>query len=261
MATVRLTLHATVREVTADIDRIDCLRMRFHPCFRLPADPMPPDVPDLPQVFALDSGIVASASTGIMLILVFMDGTFRDYFDYTNKPEREVIISDKMLRGKIPEISKTSRIELRIISAGQGEATVDDFARVLKNSRVQLPNGCGVAYRSQLIKATSNDKAEPQQNLVLHSSTGGRLLVNIRAYHTTRLEGMEFVFEDQSTQLFGNKDADNIISSDFPIDARKGESLVGFSIKGNGTISGLGILTSFGRKSKLFGGPTDGGFW
>jgi hypothetical protein len=238
--------------------RTDCLRFRYHPCFRLPTDPLPSAFPDNPQIYAVENGIVAGASSGITLVLIYAGGIYRNFLEYTSKPDREVLLQEDQLRSKLPELPRSTPIKLRIFSAGQGEAIVDDFSLTKASLKVQL--SCGVAFKStspRLLNMPEMEGSRPQE-VVLHSLTKGRTLTGIRVYHSSALAGLEFLYEDKSSQLFGHRGSGGEAgeSSDFALDARKGELLIGFAIRsGAATINAIEILTSLGRRSDIFGNP------
>ncbi|PWW80677.1 hypothetical protein C7212DRAFT_350072 [Tuber magnatum] len=240
---------------------VDCLRFRYHPCFRIPTDPVPPALPDNPQVYAVENGIVAGAQSGIVLVEIYTDGVYRAHREFTNKPEREVSLLEDDLRGSLPDSHKNRPMKLRIYSAGQGEAVVEDFSTV-KSSKVQLPNGYGVAFKSSSLGRPKAGGSIPQQ-LILHTVTPGRMLTSIRVFHNSALGGLEFMYEDSSTQLFGRRESSEnqgkFEVSDFPLDTRKGESLLGFCVRSGAQVDGIEILTSFGRRSPMFGNPHGGG--
>ncbi|KAF8250105.1 hypothetical protein K440DRAFT_597519 [Wilcoxina mikolae CBS 423.85] len=246
--------------------RVDCLRFRYHPCFRLPTDPISPPLPDAPQIYAVDNGIVAGASSGVALVLIYVGDTYRDYIEYTTKPEREVLLQEDFIRSKLPDIHRSAIVKLKVYSAGQGETIVEDF-HAARNLKVQLPNGYGSAFKSSSLGPS--ETADPQsQQVILHSITTGRMLTGIRVFHTSAAwDGLEFLYEDSSSQLFGHRgttgDANSSKKpavSDFTLDARKGESLLGFQLRvcGGRFVDGIEILTSFGRRSSVFGNPQGG---
>ncbi|KAI5817035.1 putative peptidase family-domain-containing protein, partial [Pyronema omphalodes] len=230
--------------------RVDCLRFRYHPCFRLPTDPLPPPLPDTPQIYALENGIVVGASSGVALVLIYTGDTYRDYIEYTSKPEREVFLQEDVLRAKLSGVPKSATIKLKIYSAGQGESVIEDFHAAQKLS-VTLPDKLGTAFKSSTGKF---EEACGEQNLVFDSLTAGRMLMGIRIFHNGFVEGLEFQYEDQSSQLFGRKGE---TSTDFPLDTRKGESLMGFQLRIDEVqkMKGIEILTSFGRRSPNYGSP------
>lgn len=248
--------------------RVDCLRFRYHPSFRLPTDPMPPSLPDIPQIYAVENGIVVGASSGITLVLIYEGDVYRDYIEYTAKPEREAMLTEDVIRRKLPNLHKSTLVKLKIYSAGQGEVTVDDFYAA-KGRKMELPNGCGTAFQSTYSGCFSNAEL-PVQEIILRSLTAGRMLTGIRIYHSHALHGLDFLYEDGSNQLFGQngrgvgdvgenenegegEDKKKILASDFGFDTRKGEVLMGFCVRSGRYIDGIEILTSFGRRSPTFG--------
>ncbi|KAH0609572.1 uncharacterized protein H6S33_013058 [Morchella sextelata] len=191
--------------------RVDCLRLRHHPCFRLPTDPKSTQTIPIGHIWS----------------------------------------SQQKLNGKY-NYSK-------IYSAGQGQTIIDDFSAT-KGAKVQLPNGYGVAYKSSSLGLSDTDGSKPQE-VYLHTLTPGRILTSIRVFHSTALDGLEFVYEDSSSQLFGHRGDKNDRKteiSDFSLDTRKGESLLGFSVRAGSWVDGIEILTSLGRRSPLFGNPHGG---
>ncbi|RPB15214.1 hypothetical protein P167DRAFT_483266 [Morchella conica CCBAS932] len=239
--------------------RVDCLRLRHHPCFRLPTDPVITAGHDNPQIYAIENGMFASASSGIFLVEIYTDDTYRAHLEFTTKIEREVQLLESELREKLPQDCRSKVIKLKIYSAGQGQTIIDDFSAT-KGAKVQLPNGYGVAYKSSSLGLSDTDGSKPQE-VYLHTLTPGRILTSIRVFHSTALDGLEFVYEDSSSQLFGHRGDKNDRKteiSDFSLDTRKGESLLGFSVRAGSWVDGIEILTSLGRRSPLFGNPHGG---
>lgn len=234
--------------------RVDCLRFRYHPCFRLPPDPMPPALPDAPQVYAVDTGIVVCANSGISLVLIYADGVYCDFLEYTSKPERELLLQEDFIRSKLPSDKSTPVIKLNIFSAGQGETTVEDL-HATRGLKIQLPKGHGTVYKSAPSCHTADGNSEAQEVLLLADKT----LLGIRIFHNSNaLEGLEFQYDDQVTQLFGHKGSDTATVSEYPLEARKGETLMGFCVRTGKVVDGIEILTSFGRRSSIFGNPQGG---
>jgi hypothetical protein len=201
----------------------------------------------------------ASASSGIFLVEIYTDDTYRAHLEFTTKIEREVQLLESELREKLPQDCRSKVMKLKIYSAGQGQTIIDDFSAT-KGAKVQLPNGYGVAYKSSSLGLSDTDGSKPQE-VYLHTLTPGRILTSIRVFHSTALDGLEFVYEDSSSQLFGHRGDKNDRKteiSDFSLDTRKGESLLGFSVRAGSWVDGIEILTSLGRRSPLFGNPHGG---
>lgn len=239
---------------------MDCLRLRHHPCFRLPTDPVTTATPDNPQIYAVENGVFASAQSGIFLVKIYTDGVYRAHMEFTTKIEREALLLENELREKLPQDCRSKSMKLKIYSAGQGRAIVEDFSAT-KGSRVQLSNGYGVAFKSLLFGLSETYESQPQE-IFLHTLTPGRMLTSIRIFHSDALDGLEFMYEDSSSQLFGHrgdkKESGTTEISDFSLDTRKGESLLGFCVRSGSYVDGIEIITSFGRRSPLFGNPHGG---
>lgn len=184
------------------------------------------------------------------MVLVFVGNVFQGYLEYSTKAEREVAITEDLLRTKLPKEQKLVDIQLQVFTAGQGQLKVDDFAEA-RNAKHQLMNGFGTAFKSELFGGPRKDD-QSVQTLVLKTLTKGNTLMSIRASRTEKaLVSLEFVFDDGSTQIFGNPETiEATTCSEFSFEARKGECLLGFCLKPG---IQLEAMTSNGRVSSFFG--------
>ena len=82
-----------------------------------------------------------------------------------------------------------------------------------------------------------------------------KLLLVIKVWSVLCVDGLEFYYEDSTSQLFGKRGGH---ATDFPLDTRKGEMLLGFALRAGLWIDGIQILTSLGRTSEWFGNATGG---
>lgn len=197
-----------------------------------------------------------AASSGIALILIYAGDCYQNHIEYTTKLEREVTITEDLLRSKFPKDQKPVDVQLHIYTAGQGELRVPSFAAA-RNAKHQLPNGFGLAYTSAAVKLGASVCGSPGktdqslQTLILKTLTKGSTLMAIRAHRTEdALTGLEFLYEDGLSQCFGNKEGSDLISSEFTLDARKGECLLGFCLKPGIKME---ALTNYARMSAFFG--------
>ncbi|KAF2100021.1 hypothetical protein NA57DRAFT_75524 [Rhizodiscina lignyota] len=245
--------------------RLDCLRFRYHPCFRLPTDP-PVIADESVQVWTVENGtVLATAPTGIAFIEIYGEGddvcrAWNEYIDGVgngggNGPPKQLMLIESELRSKLPADKQKKTMKIEIHSAGQGKRTIDDFASLTgKNAMVKLPNG-RMGYRGAKLGFSQMDGTKHQE-LVLDSATKqSKLLLSIRVFAGYAVDGIEFIYEDRSTQLFGNRGGS---PTDFALDTRKGETLLGFYLRAGLWIDGLQVWTSTGRKSQIFGNATGG---
>lgn len=193
---------------------LDTLRFRHHPCFRLPAD-LPLNIDDSVQVWAVDNGkVLVTAATGIAFIEIFAEGDdlCHAWIEYSNSEggpsggfSRQVMLAESDLKARLPEDKKNKRIKLVIHSAGQGYYTVEDFGQLKsKSSIIKLPNG-QPGFRGSKLGASQQDGSHPEVVILESALVQTKLLTSIKVFHGFALDGMEFFYEDSTSQLFGKR--------------------------------------------------------
>ena len=193
--------------------RLDTLRFRYHPCFRLPSD-QPLNVDNSIQVWAVDNGkVLVTATTGVTFIELYTDGDelCRSWLEYGNGdppssvPSRQVILTESDLKSRLADDRKNKRIKLKLYSAGGGNHTVDDYGRLKsKDSLVKLPNG-QPGFRGSKLGMSQQEGTQPHQVILESAMRLNKLLTSIKAYHGFALDGIEFFYEDSTSQLFGKR--------------------------------------------------------
>lgn len=241
--------------------RLDCLRYRFHPCFRLPGD-IPNGSNESVQVWAVDNGsALITAPAGVAWIEIFAEGddVCRSWIEYvdTPNPPRQVTLSEPDLRSRLPSDKQKKKIKIEIFAAGEGKHTVDDFAQLVsKDAKLKLGNG-QIGFRGGKLGFSQMQGSQPQEVLLSNITDSKRMLLYVRVYHGFALDGIEFFYEDNTSQLFGKRGG-KPGGTDFPLDIRRGESILGFNVRAGLWIDGLQIITINGRKSEWYGSPTGG---
>ena len=202
--------------------RLDALRFRFHPCFRLPSD-APANPEDGVQVWVIDNGrILVTAMTGIAFIELFANGDniCHTWIEYVNgdgagssSPPRQLLLTESDLRGRLPENCKSKSLRLEIYSIGQGKHVVDDVSQLAsKKALVKMPGGIlgsqiggQKAFRGSKLGLSEVEGSQPEE-IILHSAVDQtKLLTSIKVYHGFAIEALEFLYEDSSSQLFGKQ--------------------------------------------------------
>lgn len=245
--------------------RLDALRFRFHPCFQLPTDPTIP-AEDSIQVWAVDNGTtLVTAATGIAWIEIFVEGDdlcrhWIEYLDQTSGPAgapRQITLTEQELRSRVGEQNKNKKLKLKIFSVGQGEHEIADFSQLGgKNARQKLPDG-RVGLKSSKLGFSQMEGSKPQEVILESTHKQTKLLVAVRVYHGFALDGLEFVYEDGETQLFGKRGGKDG-GDEFLLDTRKSETILGFYVRAGFWIDGIQILTSLGRRSEIYGNKMGG---
>ncbi|KAJ0298140.1 hypothetical protein COL516b_010063 [Colletotrichum fioriniae] len=245
--------------------RLDCLRFRAHPCFRLPNDP-PMNADDSVHAFPVESGnVVVMAATGIAFIELFAedDDLCRKWIEYpleNSSVQRQLTLNDRELREKLPENKRKGRLRVSVKSHGGGSLDIDDFKKLCsKESSFKLtPGPLGkTAYRGKPLGNSAMDGTEPQEIIFESGGKQNRVLSRIIFYHGYAVDGMEFVYDDDTTQLFGKRGGKEGGDA-FDFDIRRGEYISGFYVRSGAWIDAIQVLTSLGRRSPIFGNAQGG---
>lgn len=268
--------------------RLDTLRFKNHPCFRLPTD-MPLSADDSVQVWPVDNGkAVVTAAIGIAFIELFTedDEICHSWIEYANGdngsggPSRQIVLTESDLKARLPDDKKSKKIKLQIHSAGQGNHTVEDFGQLKsKNSVVKMPNG-QLGFKGSKLGFSKQEGSRPQEVILESAIKQTKLLTSIKVYHGFALDGVEFCYEDSTSQLFGGRggqaggsefsfgESVDTLTLAIPmkglclyvnyIDTRRGEILLGFYLRAGLWIDGIEILTSLGRRSGVYGNSKGG---
>ncbi|KAJ9647144.1 hypothetical protein H2199_002130 [Coniosporium tulheliwenetii] len=244
--------------------RLDCLRFRYHPCFRQPAD-VPMSADDSIQVWSVGNNqVLVTATSGIAFIELYPEGddVCHYWLEYPEPsanggPIKQITLTEADLRSRLPEEKRNRKLKLELHSCGQGKHIVEDFSALLsKSNRVKLPDG-RAGFKGSKLGFSQMDGSKPQELILESAFIQTKLLTSIKVYHGFALDGIEFIYEDSTSQLFGQRGG-KPGGSEFPLDTRKGETVMGFHLRAGLWIDGLQILTTLGRRSEIFGNPTGG---
>ena len=212
--TKRPGLRLVKREDECNWHRLDTLRFKYHPCFQLPTDgPLNPD--DSIQLWPVDSGkLIVTAATGIAYVELYADNEqfCKAWIEYgvadvqSAGPPRQVILTEDDLRSRLGHSKKAKEIKVAVLSARLGEESIENIVHLFKAKEhvVKLPKG-QLGFKGRKLGDSRQDGSTPQQVLLESAFVQTKLLTCIRVYHGFALDGLEFVYEDTSTQLFGNR--------------------------------------------------------
>ena len=245
--------------------RLDALRFRFHPCFQLPTDPA--SNPDSSiQVWSVDNGaVLVTAATGLAWIEIMPEGDdvchhWIEYLDKSSSPAgapRQVTLTEQSLRDQLPDGKRKRNLKLKVFSCGGSEHTVNDFSKLAsKEGRVKLPDG-RFGFNSSKLGFSQMQGSQPEELILGTCEKQPKFLRSVRVHHGKGLDGMEFFYEDGESDLFGKRGG-KMGGSDFPLDIKKAETVIGFYVRAGFWIDGIQILTSTGRRSQIFGNATGG---
>jgi len=234
--------------------RRDCLRFRFHPCFRIPTDPLPARSAEPPQVYAVENGLLVRAKCGMAFVEVFTGGVFRHTLEFLPRCEQDVLLRVEDLRAKLPRDERDSAIALEVYSTALKKTRIPDFEDSIRKATIRLPTG-QPAFESPRLGV--EDLTSQRQTTLFHSLETSSLSMVRIFWCYRRICGIEFTYEDQSTQLFGKQVLDEE-PVEFIFNKEKCETLSGFNIwtaedSNDGRIESLEVVASTGRRSAKIG--------
>ncbi|KAL8973346.1 MAG: hypothetical protein Q9183_000039 [Haloplaca sp. 2 TL-2023] len=245
--------------------RLDVLRFRYHPCFRLPPDNAV-NGDESVRVWPVENGkVLVTAPSGVSFIELFTEGegVCHAWKDLSNGdgisagPPRQMTLTESDLRSLLVEEKKKKKLKLCIHSVGQGSHTVEDFGLFKsKSSVVKLPNG-QTGFKGSQLGTSQQAGSRPEQIILDSAIKPTKLLTSIKVYHGFAIDGIEFCYEDSNSQLFGKRGGQPG-GSEFLLDTRRGEVVMGFCLRSGLWIDGIEILTSLGRRSGMYGNPLAG---
>ncbi|KAJ8607364.1 hypothetical protein MRB53_040382 [Persea americana] len=167
--------------------RLDCLRFRFHPCFRLPTDPTI-GTDDSVQVWPVDNGnILITAPSGVAFIELFTEGdelckAHIEYVDtngFGNLP-RQIVVTESELRERLSSDRQKKKLRLEIHSAGQGKRCGWRTSRSSRPRRrdsscrmAQWPSAAA-ALATRRWKGSQPEEVAAQERLQLQDAAHGR---------------------------------------------------------------------------------------
>lgn len=195
--------------------RLDALRFRFHPCFRLPGDP-PTTSDDSVQVWPVENGkILFTAASGVAFLELYSekDNVCRSFMEYLNSESssnglpKQITVTEGELRQRLfgGEKEKRKKVNVEVFSGGLGSCTVEDVGSLkTKLCLVKLPKG-QTGFRGGKLGFSQMDDSRPEQVLLDSASVSTKLLTSIKIYHGYALDGLEFFYEDATSQLFGRR--------------------------------------------------------
>lgn len=244
------------RQDECEWHRLDCLRFKSHPAFKLPNDPPPIHADASVQAYAVEDGkVFIMAATGISVVEVFAEGddvcrTWNEYL-ISDGLMKQVTLTEQELRWRLPDAKKRAKIKILMRSHGGGELEIDDLRTFCsKGSHIKLEGG-GMAFPSKQLGHSKMDGSEPQQVIFTSMTCQERVMSKVVVYHGMAVDGVQFFYDDDSSQLFGSKG--NNHGDVFEFDVRKGEYLTGLFVRAGFWIDAIQILSSLGRSSPVFG--------
>ena len=243
--------------------RLDMLRFRSHPCFRLATDASVADEGGA-QVWPTDGELIVTARAGVAFVEILVAGEpfVQHFLEFAEQPgngfPRQLGLTKAKLQRGLPPGLRDRKLGIKVFSHGGGDYLVADVDAALTKVPIQKGLLKGrTGFRGPQYGASQMPDSRPQDLVFHHVARPERVLRAVTVYHGQAVDGLAFAYDDGSTQLFGRRGPPGA-GSEFVLDARRGESLTGFFIRAGFWIDGIEILTSLGRRSGVFGNRKGG---
>jgi hypothetical protein len=248
--------------------RLDLLRYRFHALFRNATDKIP--YPDgTVHGWPVDKDkLLITASSGLLYTQIFAGGEefSSKWIEHPRDGHmmRRATLVEAQLREHLPEGKRRAKLKVVVRSMGGGELVIEDFHHLCTASSLKLtPGPLGKwAYRGTKIGSSGLEGSEPQEIVLSNAlASVNRIMTSVTVYHDTAVGGLEFHYDDGSSQLFGKRGArkDGKPNGDrFIMDIRNAEVIVGFTIRAGSWIDAIQIITSTSRRSDFYGNISGG---
>lgn len=152
-----------------------------------------------------------TAPSGLSFIEIYGDGdelctTWMECPGEGESLKRQIMVTEEELRKRLPENKRKGKIRLSVKSHGGGGLDIEDV-RILCGKESKLTVGNPVtgwtAYRSKKLGLSQMEGSKPVEVVFTSAMRPDRILSRIIFYHGAALDGMEFIYDDDSRQAFG----------------------------------------------------------
>ncbi|KAI1438137.1 metallopeptidase [Xylaria sp. CBS 124048] len=243
--------------------RLDLLRFRFHPLFRNGTDKLPhPDTTVHGWPIEKDK-LLVTARSGLLCTEIFAEGddfsTASIEYPRDQTLVRSITLTEAELRGYLPDKQRRSKLKIIVRSISGGELVVEDVHQLCTKSSIKLTSGplAQLAFRSTKV-GFSQIKGSPEE-IVFNTAVSKHkhILTGVTVYHGDAVDGLEFHYDNGSSQLFGKRgeNKDNIT-----LNIQAAEVLLGFGVRAGSWVDAIQIITSK-RRTPFYGNERGGSMY
>ncbi|KAJ2717093.1 hypothetical protein H4R19_000178 [Coemansia spiralis] len=265
-------------EAEAHWHRTDIIRLRHHPCLRLPSDPPLSEDEAKESAFhmlAANDGVVLSNMSGITLVEVWVNGAYRGHVEYTaeNYPERlggkipaaademtvafpqRVLFTTARLHGIAGKWNASDKVSLVLTSRATVTQSFDDFEAFVRSSSRLDGDGSRVFSSNRL--GSGGMQGTVKSDALFSAKSIRSSLPKLRAieFHAGNyVDGIVFHFDNGSRAQIGTCRGGG--RTTLPIDVD--DDLDHIVVNCGCWIDGLEFVTVLGRRSGWKGGSGGG---
>jgi hypothetical protein len=234
--------------------RLDIMRLRFHPAFRIPQDgPIGIRSPSQPSYIALEGGqfqIIAPA--GISLLEMNVGGHYRTHFEFLQEQPKSVTFNIKDICDRC-KCNASEKISLHAVCVNQESKDIDNLNDFLNShGGVRLPGIDGIVLKSDIF-GNGSDQGLTKSTAVFYQNNRPKQLKCILVNHGAFLDGFKLIYEDGSQDQIGKTGGGRT-----QFNVARGENIQGLNVRSGAWIDGVQFKLSSGRLSPWFGGNGGG---
>jgi hypothetical protein len=173
---------------------------------------------DSVQGWPIEKGtLTVTAATGVAYVEIFGEGDDVCHVWIEYPPEnggsvqRVVTLSEQDLRSRLPEAKRKGKLRVEVRSLGGGCLEIDDFAKTCSKevATLKIPSAVPglpkTAFRGKKLGHSAMEGSEAHEFVFASALRQDRVMSRVVVYHGLSVDGLEFVYDDDSRQLFGKK--------------------------------------------------------
>lgn len=240
--------HLTLPEHECGWHRLDILRFRAHAAFRSPFENR--IFASQPVLYPVENGAFVKSVTGVFLIEIHVDGECRGHLEYPNQPQTELFLFEGDLRDRLePKYqSPDKQLKLEILSAGQGQVTVDNYVEFCHRDQIhdtfERRRGVLTGFKSSQF---GDPNGGEMQTVIIPPDVAA-----VRVYSGNYLDGVEFCYQDRPPVMFGKRGGS---PKEFRL--QMGEHITGFFVRSGAWVDAFQVITNV-RRSEIYGSSQGG---
>ncbi|ORY03376.1 hypothetical protein K493DRAFT_70962 [Basidiobolus meristosporus CBS 931.73] len=177
--------------------RTDVIRLRYHPCLRLPMDPPPASTDQGASFLTMDNGVLIQSPAGLSMIEYHVNDRYSTHVEFV----RDDIPHPTELMIELNEISSrlnmkpSDKLRMVLVSTNQQINELDDVQEFIQKGTTQDPY-LGSIHKSSECGSWYFEDATSFSNLILPRQ--GQQLVSVKVHSGAYIDGVAFGYADGS---------------------------------------------------------------
>lgn len=227
--------------------RLDIMRLRFHPGFRLLKDGKCQMDKTAPSFVPLEGGdVLVNAPAGISLVEMNVRGGYRTHLEFIDEPPKTLKLSLKDICNHC-KCDSSQDISIEVTCINQEGKSIENLNEFMGSHEVRLPGVQGKVIRSDVL-GQEPEGATKYKSIFLKENRSKQAR-RITIHHGSFLDGFIIHWTDGTRDCIGKTGGGR---SDF--DVMPGEKIQAIIVRSGAWIDGLQFKLSSDRVSPWYGG-------